>query len=311
MKLSIVSTLYYTETHLMEFYKRVSISAEALFEDDYEIILVNDASPDNSLALAIELTRIEPKLTVVDLSRNYGHHKAIWAGLHRAKGDLIFLIDSDLEEEPELLKDFFDLLEAKAADVVFGFQENRRGGVKEKLSGAFYYWILTKIADVPHPKNISTIRLMTKNYLSSLLRYEEREIVFSLLCHDAGYVQIPAPILKVRRRVSTYSLRRKISLFFRGIMSFSGKPLECIFWTGLGVFFFSMGTFLFYFMRYLFFGVSVEGFTSLILSIYLIGGLTILFLGVIGMYLQNIFFEVKRRPVYIIKDVYENGIEVD
>src|SRR3990167_1001725 len=106
MKLSIVATLYQSKNYIIEFYHRASESAQKLVGDDYEIILVNDGSPDNSLELAIPLTETDRHLVIVDLSRNFGHHKAMMTGLAQAKGDFIFLIDSDLEEEPEWLLAF-------------------------------------------------------------------------------------------------------------------------------------------------------------------------------------------------------------
>ena len=113
MKLSVVATLYQSAKYIDEFYQRATESARELVEDDYEIILVNDGSPDNSLGMAIKLSEEDSHLVVVDLSRNFGHHKAMMAGLAHAKGEKIFLIDSDLEEEPEWLLGFSDQMEAE------------------------------------------------------------------------------------------------------------------------------------------------------------------------------------------------------
>ena len=123
MKLSIVATLYRSAPHLREFHQRATQAASALAGNDYEIVLVNDGSPDNSLDMAVELTKQDPHVVVVDLSRNFGHHKAMLAGLTYARGERVFLIDSDLEEEPEWLGDFAQTMARESADVIYGVQE--------------------------------------------------------------------------------------------------------------------------------------------------------------------------------------------
>src|SRR4051812_43548656 len=124
MQLSIVATLYRTGSFLADFHARATAAARSL-TDSFEIVLVNDGSPDDALALALTLAHSDPKLRIVDLSRNFGHHPAMWAGLAHATGDLVFLIDSDLEERPEWLGDFNAIREQHGADVVFGVQEVR------------------------------------------------------------------------------------------------------------------------------------------------------------------------------------------
>lgn len=125
MKLSIVATLYRSERYLIDFHDRVCATAESLVGEDFEIILVDDGSPDGSLALALELQMRNPRVQVIELSRNFGHHAAIVAGLAHARGEQIFLLDCDLEEQPEWLPLFFEKLEASGADVVFGVQQER------------------------------------------------------------------------------------------------------------------------------------------------------------------------------------------
>ncbi len=120
MKLSIVTTLYKSQEYVEEFYRRSSIAARKLVGEDFEIIFVNDGSPDRSLSLAVELSDNDSKVVTVDLSRNFGHHKAMMAGLSYAQGELIYLIDSDLEESPEWIGNFFEVMVDETADTVFG-----------------------------------------------------------------------------------------------------------------------------------------------------------------------------------------------
>ncbi|MGH9548808.1 MAG: glycosyltransferase family 2 protein, partial [Terriglobales bacterium] len=126
MDLSIVTTLYASAPYLEEFYARTCVVAERV-TSDFEIILVNDGSPDNSLEIALSLYRKDARVRIVDLSRNFGHHKAMMTGLAHARGDMVFLLDSDLEEEPELLNTFYEKLQQTGADVVFGVQQKRKG----------------------------------------------------------------------------------------------------------------------------------------------------------------------------------------
>ena len=137
MRLSIVATLYNSEPHLNEFYERLTQSAQQITHD-YEIILVNDGSPDSSLELALKLFDQDSRVRVIDLSRNFGHHKAIMTGLEHTQGECVFLIDSDLEEPPETLNLFWDEMQrGRDLDVVFGVQGKRKGKVFERVSGLF------------------------------------------------------------------------------------------------------------------------------------------------------------------------------
>ena len=146
MKLSIVTTLYKSSPYIDEFYARISKEAQKI-TDDYEIIFVDDGSPDDSLQKAVALYEKDSKVKVIELSRNFGHHKAIMTGLSHAKGEFVFLIDSDLEEEPELLGKFWEELhKEKELDVVFGVQESRKGGWFEKFTGGLF-WKLINFMD--------------------------------------------------------------------------------------------------------------------------------------------------------------------
>ena len=129
MKLSIVTTLYQSSAHVFEFCQRARAAAEDYVCDDYEIILVNDGSPDDSLILAKDILNKNDKVKIVDLSRNFGHHKAMMTGMAHAKGELVFLIDSDLEEEPEWLETFAKQMKQDRCDVVYGVQERRKGSL--------------------------------------------------------------------------------------------------------------------------------------------------------------------------------------
>ncbi len=190
MKLSIVTTLYKSAEFIDAFYKR-AIAAAAIVDTNFEIIMVNDGSPDESLALAVALQEGDPRVVVVDLSRNFGHHRAMMTGLSFARGELVFLIDSDLDEDPELLAEFLKVLRHEDCDVVYGIQEYRRGNLSEVITGSLFYWLITRLGGISIPKNTMTARLMTRRYVRNLLLHREREVVIAGLWVATGFKQIP------------------------------------------------------------------------------------------------------------------------
>ena len=179
MKLSIVTTLYRSVPTIHEFYRRV-MAAAAQITDDVELVMVNDASPDDSFDLAFALQRDDPRVVVVDLARNFGHHKAMMTGLAHATGDLVFLVDSDLEEEPELLGQFNQRMAKGDCDVVFGVQEARRGGLFERATGAIFFSLVDVLSDHSIPRNTVVARLMTKDYVRALVRHRDREFLVTV-----------------------------------------------------------------------------------------------------------------------------------
>src|SRR5215467_12787205 len=146
MRLSIVTTMYYSAPYIEEFYRR-SVAAAKQITDDYEIVIVNDGSPDDALNLAIGLHRQDARVKVVDLSRNFGHHKAMLCGLTYATGDETFLIDCDLEESPEWLLEFHQQMSERDCDVVYGVQARRKGALFERFAGAVFWTLVTHIGN--------------------------------------------------------------------------------------------------------------------------------------------------------------------
>jgi len=225
MKLSIVSTLFNSAQYVNEFHARISLNAKRIAGDDYEIVFVNDGSPDSSLDFAIKLSQKDSHLKIIDLSRNFGHWSALRTGLEHAKGDRIFMIDSDLEEDPEWLLKFDELMINEQCDVVYGVQENRRGKGFVKITGKLFYVIFRKLTGVMQPDNMVTARLMTKRFVQALLSHRERVTFFGGLFFITGFKQ---SILKVNKHSTSptdYDLSKKINLFVNSITSFSNLPL--------------------------------------------------------------------------------------
>ena len=306
MKLSVVATLYRSEAYVPEFCERASAAARQISGNNYEIVLVNDGSPDRSLDIAVAISESDPHVVVVDLSRNFGHHRAMMTGLAQARGEHVFLLDSDLEEEPEWLILFQAQMAAQHCDVVFGVQQTRKGGWFERWSGDLYYRLLPMISGIDMPRSMVTARLMTRRYVNALLLHEEREIDIGGLWVITGFEQRPEMIKKHSTSESTYSLRHRFSLLINSITAFSNLPLIGIFYVGLAMLLVSGAFASFFVAQWLLIDQPVSGWTSMIVSLWLIGGMVILFLGVIGIYLAKMFSEVKRRPYTIIRKVYEH-----
>ena len=305
MRLSIVTTLYNSAQYLETFYDRVTSSARKI-TDDYEIVFVNDGSPDNSLEAAIALYERDERVRVVDLSRNFGHHKAMMTGLEHARGDLVFLLDCDLEEDPEILVEFYDEMKRSGADVVYGVQEKRKGTLVERLSGEIFYRTFNVLSASPIPRNLTTARLMTRRYVNALLLHRERELAIAGLWAITGFNQVPIPIVKRSSMNEGYTLRKRVAIFVDFVTSFSSKPLVFIFYLGCAIILASVIAALDLILRVVFYGDPLAGWPSLIISVWLLGGLSIFCLGVIGIYLSKVFSETKQRPYTIVRELYEH-----
>lgn len=304
MKLSIVATLYQSAPYVAEFHQRASAAASQLVGDDYEIVLVNDGSPDNSLDMAVQLAESDGHVVVVDLSRNFGHHKAMMTGLAHATGERVFLVDSDLEEEPECLIGFSDQMLTDPCDVVYGVQEQRKGNWFERWSGQWFYRFFKALTGLALPENVVTARLMTRRYVDALLRHEEREVFMAGLWYITGFVQRSQTVRKHCTSETTYTFRRKMSLLVNSVTSFSNAPLVSIFYIGVSISLFALCYIAYLVIHWIFLAKPLSGWTSVMASIWLLGGMVISFIGVVGIYLSKIFSETKQRPYTIVRQVH-------
>jgi len=304
MKLSIVATLYQSAKYIEEFCRRADATARQFADDDYEIVLVNDGSPDNSLELAIRLSEEDHHIIIVDLSRNFGHHKAMMTGLAHAEGEQIFLLDSDLEEEPEWLLPFSEQMRQTQCDVVYGIQEQRKGGFIERWSGQWFYKLFHTLTGLTLPANVVTARLMSRRYVEALLRHEEREIMIAGLWLITGFEQRQHIIKKHYSGSTTYTFSHKLSLLINSVTSFSNAPLVGIFYIGMIISLIALYYTAYITTRWFIFAKPVTGWTSVMVSIWLLGGLVISFIGIVGIYLAKVFSETKRRPYTIVRKIY-------
>ena len=304
MKLSIVTSLYRGAPYLREFHERCCTAAEGI-TDEFEILLVNDASPDESLAIALDLHEKDPRVRVIDLARNFGQHKAILTGLAHARGELVFSLDGDLEEDPGWLGPFHERMQETGADVVYGVQRQRKGRLFERVSGTIHYAIFRLLSSYHVPANQVAARLMTRRYVESLIEHRDREVFLAGLWAITGYEQVPVTVDKADKGSSSYSLRKKFAFAVTSITAFSNVPLVVVFYLGMLVTAVSVSAALITAFTKLFFIDFELGWPSLIISIWFLSGLTFSFLGIIGMYLSKIFVETKDRPYTIIRQSYD------
>lgn len=303
MQLSIVTTLYYSAPFLDEFLRRMTLSAEQITQD-YELILVNDGSPDDVLQKALNAKAHNPRLKIIDLSRNFGHHEAGMVGLAHAQGDVVFLIDCDLEEAPELLNDFWRRFQDQPElDVVYGVQAQRKGGWFERQSGQLFYTLFNALSDIKIAPNVLTVRLMKKTFVDNLSAYQERKLFVGGIMAHAGFNQQAIIVKKLSKATTTYTLARQLKLLITSITSFSLKPLEYLFFLGSGLL---VSTLLVMFI------LSIKAFilnTTLtitcvvLLATAIIVGSIMTCTGLLGLYIANIQTETKQRPRAIIKRI--------
>lgn len=304
MNLSIVSTLYGSEDTVAEFVDRARAAARD-HGGSYEIILVNDGSPDASLARALSLADTARDLVIVDLSRNFGHHRALLTGLKQARGERIFLIDSDLEEDPGWLTRMSATMTETGADMVSGVQEIRKGGWFERISGEAFYRLHERLIVLKTPRNPVTARLLSRRFADALDGFDERALFLPGLFAYAGFDHVTLPVEKGSKGSTTYSLRRRGSLAVDAITSFSSAPMRYVFYLGVGVFALSVLVSLLVVILWVAFHQAPSGWTSLIVSVWMLGGLILSAVGVTGLYVGRIFDEVKRRPSVIIRDIHD------
>ncbi len=304
MKLSIVATMYYSQNYLHEFYNRTMLAVKEI-DCAYEFILVNDGSPDDSLRVALQLQQLDHNIKIIDLSRNFGHQRAIMTGLQHTTGDYVFLIDCDLEEDPNLLVTFWEkLIASKNGDVVYGVQASRKGKWFERVSGRLFYNLVSLLSSVEYPADTLTARIMTRAYVDAVRKFSEKELdvwgVFVLV----GFNQIPVVVSKGDKGSTTFTIQKKIRRAVEIITSFSHRPLYITFFFGAISSFIALVNIGIIVYKKMVLHIDVEGWASILASVWLIGGMILLMLGIFGLYLSKMFLEIKNRPLTIIKNIY-------
>ncbi len=300
--ISIVTPVYGCCKSLNNLYERLNKTLSSI-TDDFEIIMVNDASPDNAWEVIKNLANEDNRVKGVNLSRNFGQHKAITAGLDYASGDWVIVMDCDLQDQPkEILKLYNKACEGY--DIVFGRRTERKDSFFKKLSSKLFYKIYDYFTESKIDNTIANFSIISKNALKKLQELREQNRNYPLFVNWIGFKRTEVDIDHAKREegTSSYTFNKLINLAIDSIVSQSNKPLKLSIKFGFLVSSLSILYALWLILRYFIYSIPVEGWTSVMVSIYFIGGLLFANLGIIGLYLGKIFDETKNRPIYIIQE---------
>lgn len=308
LQLSVVTSVFRSETFLPAFIDEMIEAIAAANITRYEIIFVNDGSPDGSRDLLLHACDKNPAIKLLDLSRNFGHHKAVVAGLAHTRGELVFLIDCDLEVRPAALGRFLHAMDPGRPDVVYGVQDKRKGALIERWGGALFWWLFNHLSQISVPPNVLTERLMTRRYVDALLSLGDRNVFLGGMMYWTGFRQVGITVSKTRRAGrSSYSLKRRFSLLVEAVTSFSTVPLKLVLLAGLLITACSLlGVVALVARKLLDPAAILTGYTSLMLAVVGMGGMVLTTLGILGLYVARVFTQTQDRPLYIVRDFYQH-----
>ena len=271
--------------------------------EDYEIILVDDRSPDNSWEVMKVLSSQNPKIKSIRLSRNFGQHSAIFAGLTKAKGDWVVVMDCDMQDQPkEIAKLYKKALEGY--DIVLGQRENRKDKFLKKLTSRLFYKVFNYLSGANFDNNVANFGIYHQKTIKSILDMKDYVKFFSLFINWIGFKSVSIPIEHGEREEgkSTYSVGRLFKQAFNVIISFSDKPLRLFINFGLSISILSFVLGIYYLYLSITHKITQPGFSSLILSIWFLSGIIISCIGIVGVYLGKTFDQAKGRPTFIIDE---------
>jgi dolichol-phosphate mannosyltransferase len=304
-RLSIVVPCFNEEACLSALHERVSSAARNAVGDDYEIVLVNDGSRDGSWPLMRTLAAGDPHLVAVNLSRNHGHQLALTAGLDLSRGDIVLIIDADLQDPPELLPEMIAAMRAGDADVVYGVRRSRSGETAFKRATAHgFYRLLSRATEVEIPLDAGDFRLMSRRALDALLAMPEQARFIRGMVAWIGFKQVPFAYDRQERFAGNtkYPLKKMMRFAFDALTGFSSAPLKLASHAGLWL---SAGSvLLILYIAYAWAtGRSIQGWTSLMLVVVVLGAIQMFALALMGEYIGRLYNEAKRRPLYIVQEV--------
>jgi len=303
--LSIVVPCYNEAACLEMLHARVSAAAKVAVGEDYEILLVNDGSRDESWSVMQRLSESDPRLVAINLSRNHGHQLALTAGLDLCAGQQILIIDADLQDPPELLSDMRATMTDQQADVVYAVRRKREGeSIFKKVTAAAFYRVLDRVTDTPIPLDTGDFRLMSRRALDAFLSLPEQARFIRGMVAWIGFRQVPFLYDRAERHAgeSKYPLGKMIRFALDAVTGFSTAPLRFASHVGLALTGASMLLFVYIAIGFLT-GSAVQGWTSTMLVVVLLGAVQMFVLGMIGEYLGRLYVESKRRPLYLVADV--------
>ena len=303
MKISIVTSLFQSSQFIKRFYDEYIVEIKKIGLD-YEFIFVDDGSSDNSILKVLELKEFDKNITLINLTRNFGQYPAIFAGLNYATGDYVYVCDVDMEDPVSVFEKMYVKLNLNSdCDLIYSFFEERNGGFVRGFLGNVFYKLFNSLSEVKITKNQSWQRMMTKRFVKSLLLFKENETIPSGLFTLSGYNSECIKIERIYKGFTSYTLSKRLRQAFNGLISFSSKPLIMISKLGFLITLFSFIFMIYILYEKIFVSDFQAGWLSLIISIWLVGGIIIFSVGILGLYISKIFNQVKSRPLFLIKEI--------
>jgi len=303
--LSIVVPCFNEEGCIVQLHRRLSESAREAVGEDYELVLVNDGSGDGSWPMMREIAAEDPRVLAINLSRNHGHQLALTAGLDLCSGKTILIIDADLQDPPELLPEMLATMREEQADVVYGVRRSRAGETAFKRATAHgFYRLLSRATEVDIPLDTGDFRLMSRRALDALLAMPEQARFVRGMVAWIGFRQVPFAYDRQERFAgeTKYPIKKMMRFAFDALTGFSSAPLKLASHAGLIL---SLGSLLIVlYIAYAFLsGRSIQGWTSLMLVVVVLGAVQMFVLALMGEYIGRLYNEAKSRPLYIVQEV--------
>ncbi len=300
--ISIVSPVYRGEKMVAELVRR-NVESVSTITDDYEIILVNDASPDNSWDEIVKLCAANPKLKGINLSRNFGQHYAITAGLHYAKGDWVVVMDCDLQDQPEEIPNLYKKAQ-EGFDIVYARRVVKHVGWWKRFSSVAFHSVFDWLSGLKTDPAIANFGIYKGCVIEEFNKMHEQARSFPSLVSYLGFKDATIDVEQAERAEgkSSYNLYKLFKLGFDVIVSNSNKPLRMAVGLGFGMAVLSFLLALYNVIAKWVGIIHVAGYTTTVFSIWFVGGLILLVMGILGLYIGKIFDQVKGRQLFVVKD---------
>lgn len=304
LDLSLVIPAFNEEENLPELHHRLRAALDPLGLA-YEIIFVNDGSRDRTLDVLHDLAHHDPCVVVLDLARNFGHQVAISAGMDHSRGQAVMILDADLQDPPEVLPQFISKWR-EGYDVVYAVREQRKEGFFKRSAYSLFYRLLKRVAHIDIPLDAGDFCIMDRRVVDLLNAMPERNRFVRAIRSWVGLNQVGLAYERQARHAGQpkYTFRKLLYLALDGLVSFSYLPLRLISMTGVAVSILSMLIAIVYIIQKLTVGLYPPGFATTVVAIFFLAGIQLITIGVIGEYVGRIFEEVKRRPLYVVRQVW-------
>ena len=300
--ISIVSPVYRGEKMVHELVCRIQKNVSG-FTEDYEIILVNDASPDNSWQAILQECSIDHRIKGINLSRNFGQHRAILSGLQYAKGDWVIVMDCDLQDKPEEISTLYKKA-LEGYDVVFAQRVERKDNLLKRMSSTIFYSVFRFLSGVKFDNQVANFGIYKQSVIRTVRNMPERDRSFPVQVSYVGFKTTHIPVTHGQRQEggSSYTLKTLLKYASGIIISNTTKPMRLMVALGFILSFLSMMMAFYNVIAYFCHMIEVPGFTTTVFSIWFVGGMIMMQIGIVGIYIGKVFDQVKGRPLYVVMD---------